>query len=212
MAKIDLERRAEIGRERRARTRAQILEAGASLLAEKPPEGITIDALVEAAGVAKGTFYYHFESIDELAAAVGACLSESFDELLSPDRMKLKDPVERLSFAFTQFLDKASADTGWARLVVKSAQSSPEFGRGIRANLKADMAEALAQRRIAVQDLDLAVDVVMGIWLQVTRGVLERGTRPGLTRQAVEAVLAALGVTETTVSAKAGSGRGGSSK
>jgi AcrR family transcriptional regulator len=44
MAKIDLVRRAEIGREKRARTRAQILEAGALLLAERPPEALTVDA------------------------------------------------------------------------------------------------------------------------------------------------------------------------
>ncbi len=36
MAKIDLIRRAEIGREKRAGTRALILEAGAILLAERP--------------------------------------------------------------------------------------------------------------------------------------------------------------------------------
>src|SRR6185503_7196830 len=107
MAKIDLARRAEIGREKRARTRAQIVEAGAMLLAERPLEALTVDAVVEAAGVAKGTFYYHFQSLEELAAAVGEKLGESFDELLAPARRGLRDPIARISFAFTQFLDKA---------------------------------------------------------------------------------------------------------
>ena len=79
MARIDLARRAEIGREKRARTRAQIVEAGAMLLAERAPEALTVDAVVEAAGVAKGTFYYHFQSMEELAAAVGEKLLESFE-------------------------------------------------------------------------------------------------------------------------------------
>ena len=99
MAKIDLARRAEIGREKRARTRAQIVEAGAMLLAERPPEALTVDAVVEAAGVAKGTFYYHFQSMEELAAAVGEKLGESFDELLAPARLGLPDPIARISFA-----------------------------------------------------------------------------------------------------------------
>ena len=60
------------------------------LLAERPPEALTVDAVVEAAGVAKGTFYYHFQSIDDLAAAVGAKLGESFDELLTPARLGLQ--------------------------------------------------------------------------------------------------------------------------
>ena len=136
MARIDLARRAEIGREKRVRTRAQIVDAGAMLLAERPPEALTVDAVVEAAGVAKGTFYYHFQSIEELAAAVGEKLGKTFDELLAPARLDLPDPVARISFAFIQLLKKAIADPGWARLVVQIAQATTEFGWGVRENLK----------------------------------------------------------------------------
>ncbi len=151
MARIDLARRAEIGREKRARTRAQIVEAAETLLAERTPEALTVDAVVEEAGVAKGTFYYHFQSIDDLAAAVGARLGESFDEMLTAARLELRNPIERLSFAFTQFLEKAISDANWARLVVQSSQSPTEFGLGVRANLKADIAEAIAQGRVSVR-------------------------------------------------------------
>ena len=196
MARIDLARRAEIGREKRARTRAQIVEAAETLLAERTPDALTVDAVVEAAGVAKGTFYYHFQSIDDLAAAVGARLGESFDEMLTAARLGLRNPIERLSFAFTQFLEKAISDANWARLVVQSSQSPTEFGLGVRANLKADIAEAIAQGRVSVRDVDLAADIVIGIWLQVTRGILERGARPEATRQTLEAVFRALGVSQ----------------
>ena len=108
MAKIDLVRRAEIGREKRARTRALIVEAGAMLLAERPPEALTVDAVVEAAGVAKGTFYYHFQSISELAAAVGVMLAESFDEVMTPARLELRDPIARLAFGFSSSWRKRS--------------------------------------------------------------------------------------------------------
>jgi AcrR family transcriptional regulator len=195
MAKIDLARRAEIGREKRARTRAQIVEAGLTLLAERPPEALTIDAIVEAAGVAKGTFYYHFQSVEELVAAAGAKLADSFDELLAPSRLDEPDPVERMAFAFTKFLEKALDDPLWGRLAVRSVEAPAAIGR-IRENLKADLGEAIAQGRLAIQDVELAADIVMGIWLQVTRGSLERRTSPELTRQALDAVLRALGATQ----------------
>ncbi|MGA7455383.1 MAG: helix-turn-helix domain-containing protein, partial [Rhodoplanes sp.] len=140
MAKIDLARRAQIGREKRARTRVQIVDAGLILLAERPPEGLTVDAIVESAGVAKGTFYYHFQSVEELVAAAGARLADTFDELLARSRLDQPDPIERMSFAFTKFLEKAISDPVWARLVVRSAQAPA----GIRENLKADLAEAIA--------------------------------------------------------------------
>lgn len=193
MARVDLARRAEIGREKRAKTRAQIVQAGAMLFSERPISAVTIDAVVEAAGVAKGTFYYHFQSIDELGAAVGAKLGATFDEMLTPARREFKDPIDRLSFAFTQFLEKARSDADWGRLVVQSSQSPTEFGLGVRSNLKADIAEAIMQGRVSVRDAELAVDIVIGIWLQVTRGILDRGARPELTPQTVEAVLRALG-------------------
>src|SRR3954465_4218438 len=194
MAKIDLARRAEIGREKRSRTRAQIVEAGATLMAERAFEALTVDAVVEAAGVAKGTFYYHFQSMEELAAAVGEKLGESFDELLAPARLGLRDPIARLSFAFTQFLEKAIADPVWARLVVQSAQAPTEFAPSPRAHLKTDLSEAQAQGRLTVQDVELAADIVVGIWLQVTRGTLQRRAAPDLADRALDAVLRALGV------------------
>ena len=187
MAKIDLARRAEIGREKRARTRAQIVEAGLVLLAERPPEALTVDTIVEAAGVAKGTFYYHFQSIEELVAAVGAKLADSFDELLAPSRLDEPDPIVRMSFAFTKFLEKALDDPIWARVVVRSAQVPAGLDQ-IREHLKADLAEAIAQGRLAIQDVELAADIVIGIWLQVTRGSLERRATPDLTRLTLDAV------------------------
>ena len=185
----DLARRAEIGREKRGRTRAQIVEAGLMLLAERPPEALTVDAIVEAAGVAKGTFYYHFQSVEELVAAVGASLADTFDELLAPSRLGEPDPVERMSLAFTKFLEKAINEPLWGRLVVRSAQVPAAIG-GVREHLEA---EAIAQGRLAIHDAQLAADIVIGIWLQVTRGSIERRAAPDLTRQALAAVLRALG-------------------
>jgi AcrR family transcriptional regulator len=197
MAKIDVARRAEIGREKRARTRTQILEAAEILLAERPPDALTVDAIVDAAGVAKGTFYYHFQSIEDLMAAVGARLEETFDDLLAPARLGMPDPIARLSFGLTRFLEKAIADSLWARLVIQSAQAATGVSQeAIRANLKADLAEAVAQNRLSVQDPELAGDIVIGIWLQVARGTLERGAAPDLGSEVVTVVLRALGVTQ----------------
>ena len=49
---VDLDARRRSDQKRRG-TRAQIVEAAAVLLAERPPEALTVDAVVEAAGVAK---------------------------------------------------------------------------------------------------------------------------------------------------------------
>ncbi len=191
MAKIDLARRAKIGRDRRERTRAQILKAGATLLAEGA--ALTLDAVAEAAGLAKGTFYYHFGNVEELIAAVNVQLERSFDEVLTPPHAGLRSPVARLSFAFAQSLEKAVSDTAWARLVVQASQKPNEFGRGVRDKLTADIAEAITQGQMTLLDPELATDIFVGIWLQVTRGTLVRTPTPELPYKALGAALRALG-------------------
>jgi AcrR family transcriptional regulator len=196
MANIDLARRAEIGRERRARTRAQILEAAAKLFTEQPVAAITVDSVVAAAGVAKGTFYNHFQKMDDLSAAVSAMLAESFDALLAPILHEIRDPIERISFAFRKFLDKAIVDPDWTRLVLQSSQAPVPFVPEVRAHLKLDIARAIADGRLSLEDADLAADVVIGIWLQIARSTLERPPATNLADEALAALLRALGVTE----------------
>ena len=198
MAKIDLVRRAEIGREKRAKTRALILQAGAILLAERPPEALTVDAVVEAAGVAKGTFYYHFQSISELAAAVGVMLAESFDEILMPARLELRDPIARLAFGFTQFLEKGSWTMSGLALSSRARNPRPNSA-GAFARILGRPRRGIAIGRLTVKDVELAADIVMGIVLQVMRSMLERGARHDLTRDALEATLRALGAAQAEV-------------
>ena len=56
MAKVDPERRAQIGQEKRAKTRAQLISAATSLFAKRAVESVTVDDIVNEARVAKGTF------------------------------------------------------------------------------------------------------------------------------------------------------------
>ena len=94
MANVDPIRRAEIGREKRARTRAQLAAAARSLFGRRPVESVTVDDVVEEAGVAKGTFYVHFEDLSALTAAVADELVRTFDELLQPQRVSMPDFVD----------------------------------------------------------------------------------------------------------------------
>lgn len=50
------------------RTKGKILESAALLFGSRAFEDVTVDAIVEAAGVSKGTFYIYFDSKDSLIA------------------------------------------------------------------------------------------------------------------------------------------------
>jgi AcrR family transcriptional regulator len=106
MANINLQRRAEIGREKSARTRAQLIAAAHSLFARQPVESITVDDVVKEADVAKGTFYVHFQDLRGLTTAAAAELVKTFDELLQPARCHLTTRFSGLLLAAMPSLKK----------------------------------------------------------------------------------------------------------
>jgi hypothetical protein len=65
----------EIGRERRARTRAQLVEAARFLFTSRPIASVTVEDVTKQARLAKGTFYSHFRQLDEGRGAPGLGLS-----------------------------------------------------------------------------------------------------------------------------------------
>ena len=57
---------------RRDRTRDALLNAGRSLFAHRDVDGVSVDEIVEAAAVAKGSFYNHFADKDVFAREIAA--------------------------------------------------------------------------------------------------------------------------------------------
>ncbi|MBV8104092.1 MAG: TetR/AcrR family transcriptional regulator [Hyphomicrobiales bacterium] len=193
MAKVNLERRAEIGQEKRARTRAQLVAAARGLFSTRSLASVTIDDLVREARVAKGTFYTHFDDMDTLAAAVADDLIASFDELIQPRRAAVPDPLLRVALGCNAFIEKAIQDPAWGSLVARMARADPTIGETARARLREDLNEALKVSPRPGFSVELALEAVVGILLQVLAAVgagrLAHKDRAG----AVGAVLGALG-------------------
>jgi AcrR family transcriptional regulator len=163
MAKVDPIRRAEIGREKRARTRAQLVAAASSLFARQAVESVTVDDVVKEAGVAKGTFYVHFEDLHALAAAVAQDLIQSFDELLQPGRLSISEPELRIAFGCSCFIDKAINDPSWARVVARMANSAPNGLEVARGRFLEDMRRFSKGLPQVVVSPEVSLEIVAGI-------------------------------------------------
>jgi len=125
MAKVNLERRAEIGQDKRARTRAQLVAAASALFSKRSWASVTIDDLVREAGVAKGTFYVHFEDMHALTIAVADELIRSFDELIQPRRAATSDPLLRVALGCDAFIEAALEDPARVPRLTTSMGSTP---------------------------------------------------------------------------------------
>ncbi len=194
MAKVNLERRAEIGQEKRARTRAQLVAAASALFSKRSWASVTIDDLVREAGVAKGTFYVHFEDMHALTIAVADELIRSFDELIQPRRAATSDPLLRVALGCDAFIERALEDPAWGALVARMARSYPTVGETTRLRLREDLARALDEAPRAGPSVDLALEAGIGVVLQVLAAIGEGRLNRADREPAVGAVLGAIGV------------------
>jgi AcrR family transcriptional regulator len=194
MARIDLARRAEIGRDRRTRTRNQLIESARALYARSPIEAVTVDEVVGEAAVAKGTFYVHFNSLAELQAVIADELAHEFDELLQPRRLATDDPIDRVAAGCGAFIGEALRNPAWGALVARGALSLPSVARGARARLIEDLRRAAEAGRLGDVTPELAFEFVIGIVLQTMQAAAEARIDPQQGVGVVAGILRAIGV------------------
>jgi AcrR family transcriptional regulator len=194
MAKIDLRRRAEIGRERRAKTRAKLVEAARFLFTSQSNASVTIEEVTRRARVAKGTFYSHFRSLDDLRAAVAAELAAAFEDFVDSNRLYIADPVDRIAAGCAAFIGEAQRDPAWGAAIARGAWAFPTIAGAARERLKTNLRLAQRKGRFASFSMEVGFDFVFGVVLQAMRSASEARLSAPEVSDVVQGILRALGV------------------
>ncbi len=194
MANVDPIRRAEIGREKRARTRAQLIAAANALFARQAVESVTVDDVIREAGVAKGTFYVHFKDLQALIVSVADELIASIDELLQPVRLSIEDPAQRIAYGCSCFIDKALSDPAWAGLAARMTTTVAKSGEVARRRLYEDLKLHAKRLPPDAASAELYLEIVVGIQLQVLSAIAEGRLSWHHREGALTAILRAIGL------------------
>ena len=105
---------------KRDRTRCAIVEAAIEIIADKGLDAASIDELMRAAGMARGTFYNYFQSRDEVLAAVVCTLQSQIRAAVEdriPEDLTPAQVVACMIYGFTQFcLDRPQLGWTWVRI------------------------------------------------------------------------------------------------
>jgi len=193
MARVNLERRAEIGRERRARTRATILDAARICYAEPGSQQVTIEMVTQAAGVAKGTFYVHFTDLAALEAELG---DEILNALAGRHQAALglvPDPLTRIATVVTIFLLDLAQKPVQARLVARAISALPDFAQAVQERLRNDLSQSREVGLLQIGSPCLAAHIVVAMVAQAAQ-LLGAGALDEVgIRDLVRAILRALG-------------------
>lgn len=187
--------RTEIGRRRRDRRRAELVEAALRVFARLGPDAPSVDDFTAEAGVARGTFYNYFDGREDLLVAVATLAAERMEG----ERMRsqgIADPAERMACALRSYIRKAAADAAWGWVIVRIALVAAPLGPAMRANLEKDLADGIATGRFVVPSMEAAQDLVLGAGIMGMRTVLRGEAEATHAETVAQMVLQALGVSD----------------
>lgn len=186
-------RRAELGRARRDRTRGLLVEAALRVFARIGPDAPNVDDFTAEAGVARGTFYNHFDGREDLLVAVATLAAERM-EAARARAQGLADPAERMACALRGYIRQAAADPAWGWAIVRIALVAAPLGPAMRSNLGKDLADGIAAGRFVVPSMQAAQDLVLGAGIMGMRSVLRGEAAVEHAEAIAQLVLLSLGV------------------
>lgn len=184
---------------RRARTRAALLQAGQSLFAVQSVDAVSIDDIVVAADVAKGSFYNHFPDKETLAREIAVTVRAEAEAQVDLANAGVTEPASRMARGQAVFVRYAVRNPERARAMMRlhagATLPNAPMNRGLRADIEAGLADG------SFRDLTVETGLLMAMGMgmvAVTRVLEVNGsTDPAaLSRDLNFGLLRGLGVAE----------------
>lgn len=164
--RIDIARRAEIGQEKRARTRAAVLEVAFELLGRERGLTTRIDEICAEAGISRGTFYNYFTGMEELLDSLSYELNHEFNRGVTAILQTRQSAAERSGMAIRYYLERARKDRKWAWAMVNvSAGGAPIFGRETYDQAQRTIEQGIASGEFELTGPNSGRDLLLGTTL-----------------------------------------------
>ena len=107
------------------RAEQRIHQAALRLFAERGVTQVTVSDLAAAAGVARGTIYNNFTSVETLFEDVATALTAEMSELVAAAAAETSDPAKRVADGMRFFVRRAHEDPLWGRFLVRFGATTP---------------------------------------------------------------------------------------
>ncbi len=191
--RIDNERRAEIGRERKARTRAHILAITFDIYGRENGLHCRVEEVCEAAGITRQTFYNHFTGMDDLRDALTWEVAHDFLGAVTRALDTMPDAAQRMAAAIRYYLERGRADPRWAWSIVNLSAGGVVFGAETFAQARRTVVEGIASGAFTLSDERVGRDLVLGATLSALYTQLREATFDDYPKDVAHAVLVGLG-------------------
>lgn len=182
-----------VARERRSRMRATLLQSVLSVYSSESAKGpAVIDDVVRHAGVARGTFYHYFTSLEQAVAELGLQLADEMTAGIYSVYDVLDDPALRTATGFQMFLCRALAEPEWGGFISRIGLLTGDnlFTHHIQTDIELGVSQGVYQ----VPSIEVATDLLMGAKVEAIRRILQGGGRGDYIRSMAQMVLQGFGM------------------
>lgn len=186
--------RVRVGAQRREKTRLRLLESALPVFTDKGPDVAVIDDFIAAAGVSRGTFYNHFRTTAELLLALATAMSDEVLHTVDPLVRGFEDPVQRFSAGTRLYMQMALRYPLWGGFITRVGTRIAARGQLIDLYLTRDLEQAHATKRVRVDSVLVARDIVLGSIFYGIETMLTEPTREHHSEHMMRCVLVGLGL------------------
>lgn len=186
------------GNPRAMRTRAALIGAGRRLYRERPIDAVTVDDIVQAAAVGKGSFYNHFADREALVRAISGDIRASVEAAVTLANEGVTDPARRMARAVCGYLRFALDHAESAGVLVRIHSGHTSLSAPLNKGLVEDIENGLAAGRFTVATVEAGVLFVLGVTQLALVRVVQEPTAPfavSLSQQMCALILRGLGLT-----------------
>lgn len=182
------------GQTKRSRTRSALMDATAALLAKEDPGDIAICDITNAAGLANGTFYYHFSTKAEIIGETAIRIAAHLSAHIYAKGEASADLAERIAAGTRRFVLFCVDNPTWAWALGRSVNYLPAIRKQVYHSMSRTLRRGVDEGVFLIDDLELTCEMFMSMSFAAARASLE-GRDPGQTGSAAaEMQLCALGV------------------
>ncbi len=143
--------------------RDSLLRACGDLLFEQPIDAITINEIVQRAGVAKGSFYNHFPDKESLAATVSSAILADVEAKVRTINENVTDPAYRVVRGMCTHMQIAVSDPRRATIMLRGHDWVTAGDHELHRSVREDVSKGIASGRFAPRCDDVGVLQIIGI-------------------------------------------------
>ena len=145
--------------------------------------------------MAKGTFYNHFRTKNELLFAVGAHVADEIDDRIRPMIADVDDPAQRIAIASRMFIRSCKERPEWGWMLLRSVPNLHSgWSEDMRRGVLTDIRSGIRTHRFDVPSVQVAVVMGLGALTMAIQTQLIEKTPAGFAEAVAESLLRAMGM------------------